>query len=61
MRNNSVGPYLLMTPDGNTRFEFWDTLAGGGVWHEAYIHSAVSGPLAQARESDGHQQQRPLA
>jgi hypothetical protein len=48
MRNDTVGPYLLMTPDSNTRFEFWDTLAGGGVY-EAYIHSAVSGPLAEAQ------------
>ena len=48
MRNNSVGPYLLMTPDSKTRFEFWDTLASGGVY-EAYIHSAVAGPLAEAQ------------
>lgn len=48
MRNNSVGPYLLMTPDSNTSFEYWDTLASGGVY-EAYIHSAVSGPLAEAQ------------
>jgi hypothetical protein len=48
MRNNSVGPYLLMTPDSNTSFEFWDDLANGGAY-EAYIHSAVSGPLAEAQ------------
>ena len=48
MRNNSVGPYLLMTPDNNTGFEYFDTLASGGVY-EAYIHSAVSGPLAETQ------------
>jgi hypothetical protein len=40
MRPNSVGPYLLLTPDDNTKLEFWDVLNGG---FEAYIHS-----LAQA-------------
>jgi len=50
MRNNSVGPYLLMTPDSNTRFEYWDTLGNsGGDGYEAYIQSAVSGPLAEAQ------------
>ncbi|HEY3860438.1 MAG TPA: DUF5695 domain-containing protein [Verrucomicrobiae bacterium] len=49
MRNNSVGPYLLMTPATNTGFEYWDTLGNsGGDGYEAYIHSAVSGPLAEA-------------
>jgi hypothetical protein len=50
MRNNSVGPYLLMTPDSSTSFEYWDTLGNsGGDGYEAYIHSAVSGPLAEAQ------------
>jgi len=50
MRNNSVGPYLLMTPDQNTGFEYWDTLASeGGDGYEAYIHSAVADPLAEAQ------------
>jgi hypothetical protein len=50
MRNNSVGPYLLMTPDTGTGFEYWDTLGNsGGDGYEAYIHSAVSGPLAEAQ------------
>jgi hypothetical protein len=50
MRNNSVGPYLLMTPDRNTGFEYWDTLGNsGGDGYEAYIHSAVAGPLAEAQ------------
>jgi hypothetical protein len=50
MRNNSVGPYLLMTPDSGTSFEYWDTLGNsGGDGYEAYIHSAVSGPLAESQ------------
>jgi hypothetical protein len=50
MRNNSVGPYLLMTPETNTSFEYWDTLGNsGGDGYEAYIHSAVAGPLAEAQ------------
>jgi hypothetical protein len=50
MRNNSVGPYLLMTPDNNTSFEYWDTQGNsGGDGYQAYIHSAVSGPLAETQ------------
>ena len=49
MRNNSVGPYLLMTPDSNTRFEYLDSLGSEGAGYEAYIHSAVSGPIAEAQ------------
>jgi hypothetical protein len=48
MRNNSVGPYLLMTPDSRTQFEFWDDNGSGGAY-EAYIHSAVTGPSAEAQ------------
>jgi hypothetical protein len=49
MRNNSVGPYLLMTPDSNTKFEYWDTLGSESAGYEAYIHSAVSGPIAESQ------------
>ena len=35
-----------MTPDDNTRFEFWDDSGSGWRRTEAYIHSAVAGPLA---------------
>jgi hypothetical protein len=50
MRNNSVGPYLLMTPDSKTSFEYWDTLGdSGGDGYEVYIHSAVAGPLAETQ------------
>jgi Family of unknown function (DUF5695) len=48
MRNNSVGPYLLMTPDNKTPFEFWDDAGAGGAY-EAYIHSAVAGPQAESQ------------
>jgi hypothetical protein len=42
MRPNSVGPYLLLTPDPDTKLEYWDRLNG----YEAYIHSFVAGALA---------------
>ncbi len=45
MRPNSVGPYLLMTPDANTKLEFWDVLNG----YEVYIHSYVAGTNAAAQ------------
>ncbi len=48
MRPNSVGPYLVLTPSGQTHLEFWDTLASGGVY-EAYIHSAAAGAIAAAQ------------
>jgi len=46
MRPNSVGPFLLMTPDDETKLEFWDVLNGG---FEAYIHSYVAGTNAAAQ------------
>jgi hypothetical protein len=42
MRPNSVGPYLLLTPDDNTRLEYWDRSNG----YEVYIHSLASGSMA---------------
>ena len=45
MRPDSVGPYLLMTPDANTKLEFWDVLNG----YEVYIHSYVAGTNAAAQ------------
>ncbi|HEV2437594.1 MAG TPA: DUF5695 domain-containing protein [Verrucomicrobiae bacterium] len=38
MRPDSVGPYLLMTPDDQTKLEYWDVLNG----YEVYVHSAVA-------------------
>ena len=49
MRPDSVGPYLLMTPDDNTKLEFWDVLNG----YEAYIHSYVAGTNAAAQYPGG--------
>lgn len=45
MRPDSVGPYLLMTPDTHTSLEFWDVLNG----YEVYIHSHVAGTNAAAQ------------
>jgi hypothetical protein len=45
MRPDSVGPCLLMTPDDNTKLEFWDNRAG----YETYIHSYVAGTNAAAQ------------
>jgi len=45
MRPDSVGPYLLMTPDANTKLEYWDVLNG----YEVYIHSYVAGTNAAAQ------------
>jgi hypothetical protein len=45
MRPDSVGPYLLMTPDAQTKLEFWDVLNG----YEIYIHSYVAGTNAAAQ------------
>ena len=39
MRNNSVGPYSLMTPDSRTSFEYWDTLGNSGGDGYAGLHS----------------------
>ena len=57
MRPNSVGPELLMTPDDNTKLEYWDTLGPGSETFfletlggfEAYIHSYVASTNAAAQ------------
>src|SRR5213080_991972 len=58
MRSNSVGPYLVLTPLENTKFEYWDVQrpvdlaqagpAGRGTYR-VYIHSAAAGAEAQAQ------------
>jgi hypothetical protein len=45
MRPNSVGPYLLMTPDNQTKLEYWDVLNG----YEVYIHSYNAATNAAAQ------------
>ena len=44
-RANSVGPYLLITPDDHTHLEYWE--AEGG--YRAFIHSAAAGAVAAER------------
>lgn len=44
MRPNSVGPYLTMTPDDNTKLEYWDAPRRQ---FRAYIFSASAGAIAR--------------
>ena len=48
MRPDSVGPYLLMTPNDNTKLEYWDNSSGTSAanGYEVFIHSKVSGGIA---------------
>jgi hypothetical protein len=46
MRSNSVGPYLTLTPVGNTSLEYWDTQSRQ---YRVYIHSVVAGAEAKER------------
>jgi len=48
MRPDSVGPYLLMTPDANTKLEFWDD-PSPPAGYEVYLHSYVAGTNAAAQ------------
>ncbi len=64
MRSNNLGPYLLLTPREDTKFEYWDaqramipgqgggqnaTGQGRGVGYRIYIHSAAAGTEAKAQ------------
>ena len=63
MRNNNIGPYLMLTPREDTKFEYWDaqrlppTSIGNpvgqsqptGVGYRVYIHSAAAGAEAKAQ------------
>ena len=44
MRPDSVGPYLTMTPEDNTKLEYWDAPR---CEFRAYIFSAAAGALAR--------------
>jgi hypothetical protein len=44
-RGNSVGPYLMLTPDKGTRLEYWESQGG----YRVFIHSAVAGAVAADR------------
>lgn len=61
MRNNNIGPYLMLTPREDTKFEYWDaqrqpsqanqtaTPPQLGVGYRVYIHSAAAGTEAKAQ------------
>ena len=49
MRPDSVGPYLLMTPEGDTKLEYWDVLNGG---FEPYIHSLTAAGIAATQKTN---------
>jgi len=55
MRSNNVGPYLMLTPLENTKFEYWDvqrpadSTQGGRGTYRVYIHSAAAGAEAKAQ------------
>lgn len=46
MRPNSVGPFLLMTPEPGTTPEFWDTSHGD---YRIYLHAKAEGGVAAAK------------
>jgi hypothetical protein len=51
MRSNSVGPYLVMTPERDTSLEYWDHMPPAkGVRHSfrVYVHSVAVGEAVQA-------------
>jgi hypothetical protein len=51
MRPNSVGPYLVMTPERNTALEYWDHMPfarGERPAFRVYVHSAAVGEAMQA-------------
>ena len=51
MRSNSVGPYLVMTPERDTSLEYWDHVPrakGERPEFRAYIHSVAVGDAVQA-------------
>jgi hypothetical protein len=64
MRSNNVGPYLVLTPIENTKFEYWDVqrpvdlapgAAGGRGTYRVYIHSAAAGAEAKAQGTSWRQ------
>lgn len=51
MRSNSVGPYLVMTPEAYTSLEYWDHMPPAKNERpafRAYIHSAAAGEAVKA-------------
>ena len=51
MRSNTVGPYLVMTPERDTHLEYWDHMPpakGQRAAFRAYVHSMALGEAVQA-------------
>jgi hypothetical protein len=51
MRSNSVGPYLVMTPERDTSLEYWDHMPaaqGARPAYRVYVHSVTVGEAVQA-------------
>ena len=44
-RSNAVGPYLVMTPEGATKFEYYDSSAGAFT---PYVHAQAASAAAKA-------------
>lgn len=44
-RGNSVGPYLMLTPDAHTGLEYWEAQDG----YRVFIHSVAAGAVAAER------------
>jgi len=67
MRSNNIGPYLMLTPREDTKFEYWDAQRGQpqgqgqttgqamGVGYRVYIHSAAAGTEAKAQGTNWRQ------
>ena len=45
-RSNAVGPYLLMTPEGQSKFEYFDSSDGAFT---PYVHGELAASAARAR------------
>jgi hypothetical protein len=44
-RSNAVGPYLVMTPEGHTKFEYFDSSSGAFT---PYVHAIAASAAARA-------------
>ena len=56
-RGNSVGPYLMLMPDGQTSLEYWESQGG----YRVFVHSAAAGAEAAERGCDWRQPNTALA
>lgn len=51
IRPDSTDPWLMLTPTGDTQFEYWDAQPG----YRLYIHSLAAGALARERGTQWRQ------